>query len=238
VSWRFLAGIDERGLCSGWSELVRGYPVYRRLNDIATVELDPITEGPLVLQVHAGHLQFDVSVPRLVVRVADRMSEVLVGAGWNTFHVPLPPSVSRQTIELDLLPDPGWRDGLMVNEVSLLGESSPLLLRYRRRLSLTAPEMARLGPAPPSDGEGLGPGPWHLETGSWHRGRVCLSVRASVRARGQVRLLVDGHAAAACSSAPDWRWIAGTVRNPHGIIEVAVEGESVDVAAVEIAPAA
>ncbi len=230
MSWRFLAGIEEQALGDGWSGLVLAYPAYRTFTEKATLELDTPGDGALVLQVHAGQLEFGVPPPRLEVRVGDRVGEVLVGAGWNTFHFPLPPSRCRFTAELELIPGRGWRGQLMVNEVSLLQEHSPLLVHCTRRLNLTSVEMPTISRSLPAPGKALGAAPWYLFTERQDRVRV----RALVRGRGTVRLLVEGHVVAEAPLGGVWQWVTGEVPTPPDIIAVGVEGDEVHVSRVEV----
>jgi hypothetical protein len=232
MSCRFLAGIEEQGLGDGWSKLVLAYPAYRTFTEKATVELDMPGDGALVLQIHAGHLEFGAAPPRLGVRVADRVSTVLVGAGWNTFHVPLAPSAGRHAVELTLIPGGGWCGKLMVNEVSLLQEHSPLLVHYTRRLNLTSVEMPKISPSLPAAGEALGAAPWYLLTERQDR----VYVRARVRGRGIVRLMVEGEVTAEATLRGVWQWVAGELPAPPQIIAVGVEGDEMDVSRVEVLP--
>jgi hypothetical protein len=232
VSWRFLAGIDEDGLGEGWSDLALAYPVYRRVLGSAWLELDPAGSGPLVVQVHAGQLEYGLPPPTLLIRAAGRCERVVVGAGWNTYHVSLPEERGAHRIELEILAPSGWNGDLMVNEVSLLPEHSSLLARCARRLNLTSVQMPRVLPSLPAPGEDLGPAPWYLPT----RGEERVRVGARVQGTGAVRLLVEGEVLAEVTLAGAWRWVAGEMSEAPGIVRVSVVGEDVEVSTVRAEP--
>ncbi len=232
MSWRFLAGIEEEGLRCGWSSLVLGHPCFRTIAGTATLSLSGPSDVPLVLQVHAGQLEFDKAPPRLILRVGDRTSEVAVGAGWNTFHVPLAPVSSPQTVKLELVSGVEWRGEMMVNEVSLLAEDSPLLVRYRRRLQLTTAQMDALTSVLPSPTVPLGPAPWHMPAG----GAPLVHISARVRGSGVAHLLSGGERVTEAFLSGEWQVLRATLRDAPGIVTVEVEGEDVEVDKVEVVP--
>ncbi|MDD3777670.1 MAG: glycosyltransferase family 2 protein [Actinomycetota bacterium] len=124
VGPRIIAGVNDKGLGSGWSAIIESIPRGRLARGKASCrfQIDYQSQYNYYLQIHYRN---DGNQSKLNLAFSNFFASYILEPGWNTALLKVPAQVAAaETISLTLEPESG---DLYVNEIAILPEGSPLL---------------------------------------------------------------------------------------------------------------